>query len=132
MRYCCGLHLTTRPPTPASLMTRSEPRPEEHQGHLPGAREAHDGPQLEQVAHLREQVRGTADAHRREACQRLLARRLDAQPALDVGAQAERLLLGQPPDERRRGHASALESRSMTSAAGSGRRSAEGQQQVAR
>ena len=60
---------------------------DEDQGDVARAREAHDAAQLEEVVHLREQVGRTADAHRREARQRLLARRLDAQPALDVRAQ---------------------------------------------
>ena len=72
---------------PASLMTRSEPRPRRKRGSSRAAREAHEAAQLEQVVDLGEEVGRAADAHRREARQRLVARRLDADAALDVGAQ---------------------------------------------
>ena len=58
---------------------------------LARAREPDEGAQLEDVVHRREQVGRAADAHRREARQRLVARRLDADPALDVGPDRDRV-----------------------------------------
>ena len=83
------------------------------------AREPDERAQLEGVAHDREQVRGTADAHRREPGERLVARGLDADPALDVGPDRDRVERGRRIGGRDRGHAgSPRDRRSMASGVG--------------
>ena len=72
-------------------MTRSLPRPQDQVRQLARPGEADEGAQLERVVGGREQVGRAADAHRREPRQRLVARRLDPDPALDVGAGRERV-----------------------------------------
>ena len=62
------------------------------------AGEAHERPQLEQVVDGREEVRRSADTHRREPRQRLVARRLDPDPTLDLGSDGDRV------ERRHRGH----------------------------
>ena len=76
----------TRPRTPRSLMTRSLPRPSTRCGSSRARAKRTRRAQLEDVVHGGEQVGRAADAHRREPRQRLVARGLDADPALDVGA----------------------------------------------
>ena len=73
---------------PASAMTRSLPRPRTKCGRSRVAGEADERPQLVGVVDGREQVGRPADAHRREPGERLVARRLDPDPALDVGARS--------------------------------------------
>ena len=77
------------------------------------AGEADQGAQLEGVVDRREQVGRAADAHRREPGERLVARRLDPDPALDVGAGRDRVeARDHAPDPRA--------SRSMPAASGNG------------
>ena len=81
----------TRPRTPASLMTTSLPRPSRKCGSRARAREPDERAQLEGVVGGGEQVGRAADAHRREPGERLVARRLDPDPPLDVGAGRDRV-----------------------------------------
>ena len=75
------------------------------------AGEADQGAQLVGVVDRREQVGRAADAHRREPGERLVARRLDPDPALDVGAGRDRVeARDHAPDPRA--------SRSMPAASG--------------
>ncbi len=71
---------------PASLTTRSEPRPTRKRGRSRAAGVAHDAAQLEEVASLREEVGRSAHAHRGVRRQRLVAGGPDAQPTGDVRA----------------------------------------------
>ena len=103
----------TSPRTPRSLMTTSLPRPRTRCGMLARARESDEGAQLEDVVDGREQVGRSADAHRREPRQRLVARGLDADPALDVRSDRDRVERG------RGGHAADPRARrSMMAAVG--------------
>ena len=92
-------------------MTTSLPRPRTRYGRSARPREADERPQLERVVHRREQVGRTADPHRREPRQRFVARRLDADPALDLRPDGDRIEGGRSgtvpgsrrgPRERRR------------------------------
>src|SRR5262249_42304091 len=89
IRSCCARLSTTSPRMPASLITRSEPRPTTNRGI------ARDRAQLEQVVHFCEQVRGTTDTHRGEAGKGFAPRGLDADAALDLGAESERVRFAQ-------------------------------------
>ena len=85
---------STRPRMPASAMTTLLPRPEHEVRQPARPREADEAAQLEGVVGHREQVGRAADAHRREPRERLVARRLDAEPALDVGPGGDRVEAG--------------------------------------
>ena len=76
---------------PRSLMTRSLPRPRMRCGMAALPREADERAQLERVVDGREQVGRAADPHRREPGQRLVPRRLDADPALDLRPDGDRV-----------------------------------------
>ncbi len=82
-----------------------------------GPGELQEAPQLEAVVGHGEQVGRSADPHRRESGQRLVARGLHPDPPLDVRPGAQRI-------EHRGRHAATRASRSMASASGSGRPSA--------
>src|SRR4029077_19953003 len=74
-------------------------------------------PQLVRVMRGREQVRRATDAHRREPRERLVARGLDPDPALDVGAGSDRV--------EGRDHAAAPRARrSISATSGNGWRAA--------
>ena len=77
--------------------------------------------QLEEIVDLGVQVGGAPDAHRREARQRLAARRLDANAALDVRADAGVVVLGALAAAMATAvaHAAALDICSIVAAAGS-------------
>ena len=81
----------TSPRIPASAMTTSLPRPRMTCVEPARAGEANQGAQLVGVVDRREQVGRTADAHRGEPGERLVARCLDPDPALDVGAGRDRV-----------------------------------------
>ena len=81
----------TRPRIPASAITTSLPRPRTTCGMPAAAGELDERPQLERVVRDGEQVGRPADAHRREPGQRLVARRLDPDPALDLGPERDRV-----------------------------------------
>ena len=76
----------TRPRTPGVGDDHVAPPPEDEVRQLAGPGEADERPELVGVVGGGEQVGRTADAHRREPRERLVARGLDADPALDVGA----------------------------------------------
>ena len=105
----------TRPRIPASEMTRSLPRPSTKCGR-PRVRakrtRARSSWALWTVAN---RSAGPADAHRREAGERFVARCLDPDPALDVGPGGDRIEAGDhrsPPRARR----------SISAGSGNGRR----------
>ena len=81
----------TRPRTPASAMTTSLPRPRTTCGMPAAPGELDERPQLERVVGHGEQVGRAADAHRGEPGERLVARRLDPDPALDLGPERDRV-----------------------------------------
>ena len=81
----------TRPRTPGVGDDEVAAPPEDEVREPARAREADEGAQLEGVVDRGEQVGRAADAHRREPRERLVARRLDADPALDVGAGGDRV-----------------------------------------
>ena len=78
----------TRPRIPASAMTRSLPRPRMRCGSSRVRANRTSARKLVGVVGGREQVGRATDPHRREPGQRLVARGLDPDPALDLGAGA--------------------------------------------
>ena len=113
-------------------MTRSLPRPRSVWAR-PRARAKRTTPRSsKRVVDLGEQVGRAAHAHRREARQRLLARRLDADPALDVRPQAGRVGGVQVAIGGGRGHDHLRRrvgrSRSTSAASGTGRCWASGEE----
>ena len=81
------------------------PPPEHEMRQAAGPGEADEGPQLVGVVDRGEQVGRSADAHRREPGERLVARCLDPDPALDVGPGRDgveaRAIIAAPPRARR-------------------------------
>ena len=130
---------STRPRTPRSLMTTSLPRPSTRCGSSRARANRTSAAQLEHVVHGREQVGRAADPHRREARQRLVARGLDADAALDVRPDGDRVegapavpsrgrparpLFDDAPDRAAAREPAAASTRSATASAAPGRPSA--------
>ena len=107
----------TSPRMPASAMTRSLPRPRTKWG-SPRVRANRTSARSSwRVVDGREQVGRPADPHRREPGERLVARGLDPDPALDVGADRDGV---ERRDHGRRGRHRAPPRDSRSIAAGSG------------
>ena len=81
----------TRPRMPGVGDDQVAPPPQHEMREATRPREAHQGAQLVGVVDRREQVGRSADAHRGEPGERLVARRLDPDPALDVGPGGDRV-----------------------------------------
>ena len=106
-----GPDLDDQPADPRVGDDHVAPPPEDDVLERARASEANEGAQLVGVVDRREQVGRAADAHRREPGERLVAGRLDPDPALDVGAGRDRVeARDHAPDPRA--------SRSMPAASG--------------
>ena len=106
-----GPDLDDQPADPGIGDDHVAPPPEDDVLEPARAGEANQGAQLVGVVDRREQVGRTADAHRREPGERLVAGCLDPDPALDVGAGRDRVeARDHAPDPRA--------SRSMPAASG--------------
>ena len=76
---------------PASAMTRSLPRPSRKCGRSRPRANWTSLRSSNRLCGVDEQIRRPADAHRREAAERLVPRRLDPDPPLDLGAGRDRV-----------------------------------------